>query len=174
MKPPNMRTPPRRSRTTREVGFPMQGPLMARIATLVLLAGLSAACTSIHVTNVDPTRHQMPHVCIAENSAVTVDGFLSIVQQEFQRHGIRTSAYSGSTMPIECEYQLQYSARRGWDLVTYLKFAELRITRNGELVGAATYRHAGGFGLNKYASTETKMRRLIDKLLVGFPGSAPE
>lgn len=119
----------------------------------------------------DPARNPDPLICIVQNPEVTVDGFLSIVQQEFQRHGIRTSAYAGSALPATCDYQLQYSARRGWDMVTYLKFAELRITRNGELVGAATYRHAGGFGLNKYASAETKMRRLINKLLAGFPAA---
>jgi hypothetical protein len=138
----------------------------------LVLATVSLACTSIRVTDVDPAQHRMERVCIVENPEVTVDGFLSIVQQEFLRHGIRTNAYSGSTMPTDCEYHMQYSARRGWDMVTYLKFAELRITRQGELVGAATYRHAGGFGLNKYASTEKKLRRLIDRLLVKYPNSS--
>lgn len=146
------------------------------ILPAVLLACSVAACTTIQVTNVDPARDRLQRVCIVENPAVTVDGFLTILQQEFLRHGIRTNAYPATAVPADCEYQMQYTARRGWDMVTYLKFAELRITRSGELVGAATYRHAGGFGLNKYASTETKMHRLIDKLLVGFPaaGAAPQ
>jgi hypothetical protein len=151
--------------------LPLASNRARRTALLALVTCTAFACTSIRVTNIDPTRNPASRICIVENPEVTVDGFLSILQQEFLRHGIRTNAYAGASIPSDCEYQMQYSARRGWDMVTYLKFAEIRILRQGELVGAATYRHAGGFGLNKYASTEAKLRRLIDKLLVGFPAN---
>jgi len=162
----------RPGRTTRKTGPCSKWPSMTRIATVILLARMSAACTSVRVTNVDPTRHPMPHVCIVENPKSPSMAFSVSCSRNSSGTGFGPARIriDGAR---ECEYRIQYSARRGWDMVTYLKFAELRITRNGELVGAATYRHAGGFGLNKYASTETKMRRLIDRLLVGFPGSAP-
>lgn len=142
-----------------------------RLSVLAFLTMFVAACTSIHISKIDPQAYPMRLVCIEENPEVTVDGFVIAVQNGFQRHGIPSKVFVGSTAPQGCEYVLQYTARRGWDMVSFLKYAEIRVSHQGMLVGSATYRHAGGFGFNKYASTETKVYRLTDKLLVGFTPS---
>lgn len=49
-----------------------------------------------------------------------------------------------------------------------MRRAEVRLARDHVTVASATYSHGGGFGLTKYASTESKMERLMDQLLEGF------
>lgn len=130
---------------------------------IALLVGL-AACTTVRVTPVDRAAHPIDRVCIERNAKVIVEGFVAVLQNGFRRNGIETEVYDGA-MPAECRYALTYTARRGWDAVPYLKFAELRLTDHSTEIGTATYQHAGGFGLNKWASTESKMDPVIDQLL---------
>ena len=90
-----------------------------------------------------------------------------MLESGFIRHGIETEIYEGST-PAHCEYVVTYIAGRSWDITPFMNHAELRLTNNGKTIGIATYRHGGGFGLNKWASTETKMTPVIDELLSDF------
>ncbi len=76
---------------------------------------------------------------------------------------------SGTLLPPSCTYRLWYTAERGWDLAPYLDYAELRLKHDRKTIGTATYRHSGGFGLNKWASTESKMTPVIDQLVGSVP-----
>jgi len=49
-----------------------------------------------------------------------------------------------------------------------MNYAELRLKHGAKTIGSATYRHAGGFALNKWASTESKMHPVIEQLLAGY------
>lgn len=141
----------------------------AGVACLLLVAlALAGGCTTLEANPVDPEEHALGLVCIEKNPKVTIEAFPGVIEREFLRHGIRTEVY-GEKRPPWCEYTLTYTARRKWDLVHYMAYAELRLARDRESIAVATYRHAGGFGFNKYASTESKMRRVIDRLLAGFP-----
>jgi hypothetical protein len=42
---------------------------------------------------------------------------------------------------------------------------EIDTGTGGETIGTANYRHAGGFALNKWAGTETKLQPVLDELL---------
>jgi hypothetical protein len=139
------------------------GVSATRRVVIALLVALGA-CTTVRVTPVDRAAHPIDRVCIERNPKVVVDGFVTVLQNGFRRNGIETEVYDGA-MPAECRYALTYTARRGWDAVPYLKFAELRLTDHATEIGTATYRHAGGFGLNKWASTESKLDPVIDQLL---------
>jgi len=139
---------------------------MTRYAFLTLVF-LVAGCTSVKVQPVDPSLTIL-HVCIRQNPQVEVSDFLTVLQEGFERHAISTEVYYGNR-PRHCEYILTYSARRSWDLKTYLSQAELRLLRRGQQIASADYhlRAKGGLSLTKFAGTKSKMDPVIDKLLSG-------
>lgn len=139
---------------------------MRRFLT-VALAVLLSACTSVRVSSVDPRYKPIRRVCIERNPKVMVEDFVWVVEDGFRRHGIATAVHD-SPVPSDCEYVLTYTALRGWDMATFLKYAELRLRNGEQTIGSATYQHRGGFGLNKWASTESKMTPVIDELLAAF------
>ncbi len=139
---------------------------MRQTAVLVLLIILSA-CTTVRVNKVDLGGRPLGLVCIENNPKVIVDDFVPIVESGFKRHGIST-VLQQPPVPATCEVVLTYTARRGWDGVPYLKYAELQLSEGGRVIGSATYRHGGGFGLNKWASTQSKMTPVIDALLIDY------
>jgi hypothetical protein len=138
--------------------------------TVIVLAALAAAgCTSVQVRPVaDAT--QLQHVCIEVNERVSVPEFLEVVEEGIQRHGIKTERYKGDR-PAHCEVRLTYTARRTWDVVTYLSHAELWLDRNGRQLGHAMFhmRGKGGLAPTKWRSTKAKMDPVIDELLTGKP-----
>ncbi|HMN44100.1 MAG TPA: Sbal_3080 family lipoprotein [Povalibacter sp.] len=144
------------------------------IAQTVSILGCAAlaGCTAVQVKPVDPAA-QMLHVCIQENPKVTIDDFVPVLREGFDRHAISTEVFSG-TRPDRCEYILTYTARRSWDMATYLSQAALRIEKDGRIVASADYhlRGKGGLSLMKWQGTKAKMDPVIDELLSGAPSSA--
>jgi hypothetical protein len=129
---------------------------------------LCYSCTSVTVRPVD-SGLSITDVCIEENPKVIVHDFLSVVRDGFDRHGIVTKIVTRPA-PIECEYILSYTALQNWDMDTYLHHAELRLERNGRIVGSAEYHLTGkgGLSLMKWQSTKTKMDPVIDELLANM------
>ncbi|WP_066458141.1 Sbal_3080 family lipoprotein [Castellaniella caeni] len=138
----------------------------------LLVAGCAVAsltaCTAITVTPVDRAAN-LRHVCIQLNPKVQVSDFVDVVRSGFDRHGITTEVFSGDVME-HCEYVMTYTARRSWDFVTYLVDAELWIRQDGRQVAYAQYhlKGKGGFALNKWAGTKSKMDPVIDQLLASY------
>jgi len=132
---------------------------------MVVAAALAWGCTSVTVRPVDRTT-KLQHVCVQENPNVRVQGFLSVIRDGFQRHGISTEVFSG-TPPSHCEFTLTYTALQSWDFVTYLSHAELRLEQQGREIASAEYhlKGKGGFSLMKYQGTRKKMDPVIDELL---------
>jgi hypothetical protein len=93
-----------------------QKSVVGILASMFVIDG----CTSVDVQKVEATKYPMTLVCIKQNPQVLVDDFLSVVEDGFQRHGIETEVYENAT-PKTCEYVLDYTATRGWDLVPFLK-----------------------------------------------------
>jgi hypothetical protein len=127
---------------------------------LTVLA-LTAGCTSVQVTPVD---RPLERVCIERNPKVIVEDFVPVVQTAFLSHGVTTVVYD-APVPADCRVVMTYTARRGWDMAPYLKYAELRLTDGCASIGEATYRHGGWFGLNKWAGTASKMNPVVNRLL---------
>jgi hypothetical protein len=137
----------------------------ALLAIAMVLSG--TACTVVHVSPLDPRDRPTKPVCIERNAKVIVEDFLPAVEDGFRQHGIQTAVYD-PPLPPQCQYVLTYTARQSWDIVRFMSYAEVRLRDSEKTIGTATYRHRGGFGLNKWASTESKMRPVIDKLLSGL------
>lgn len=136
------------------------------IPALSLLA--VTACTSVKVKPVDRGL-AMNRVCIHTNPAVTVDDFVLVMDDGFQRHRIAVEVYD-SDLPASCEYVVEYTALRSWDMKPYLSHAEIRITEHGRLVASATYHlnGQGGLDLGKWRGTKSKMDPVMDELLAGL------
>lgn len=133
-------------------------------AMVVALSG----CTVVTVKPLDKSAG-VEHVCILENPKVKVSNFLSVVEEGFDRHGISTEVISGEP-PARCEHLLSYTALRTWDVVLYLHHAELSIEHENSQIGYGEYRlrGKGGFALNKFAGTKSKMNPVIDELLADY------
>ena len=140
---------------------------MRHLVSLIALFTVSA-CTSISVQPVDPDL-QVRHVCIQDNPQVIIDGFVEYLQDDFQRHGITTEVI-GTQRPRHCVYVLSYTARRSWDIATYMSTASVSLTRNGRSVASANYRlkGKGGMSLAKFKGTESKLDDIVDQLLAGY------
>jgi hypothetical protein len=145
----------------------IQGVGMKRVAVLAVL--LVTGCSTVKVKPLDIARHNnITKVCIVENHAVNVPDIVDIIENGFNRHNIKTEAYSG-TLPETCLYNLTYSADRYWDVVFFMKHAELRLKAGNLIIASATYHNGGWFDLGKYASTESKLNPIIDELLEQYP-----
>ena len=143
--------------------------LSIRYGLFFIILALMSGCTSITVKPVDSTL-DIKHVCIKDCSEKCFDGrMLGIIQDGFQRHGITTEVYNGD-LPSGCECNLTYYCERTWDMATYLHHAEFRLYHSKSQIGSAEYhlRGGGGFALNKWASTKSKIDPVIDELLSGF------
>ncbi len=136
--------------------------------SILLITILAAACTSVTVKPVDSSLNTR-HVCIQDNPKVTVRDFVPVVRDGFARHGISTEIITNQK-PARCDLVLTYTARRSWDIGTYLSVAELVLSRNSLEVARANFhlRGKGGLALNKWRGTKSKMDPVIDELLAGY------
>ena len=125
----------------------------------------ATACTSISVKPV-PSDENMTHVCIKENPKVIVSGFVTAVEDHFEKHLITTEVFSAKK-PENCEYTLEYTALQSWDFTTYMTYAELRLYKENKRVGYAEYRlrGKGGFSLLKWQGPKSKLEPVIEQLL---------
>ncbi|WP_137937613.1 Sbal_3080 family lipoprotein [Chitinivorax sp. B] len=137
---------------------------ISAITLFIVLVG----CTSIQVQPIDRSIN-LKHVCIEENPKVIVADFVTVIRDGFDRHGISTEVFSGST-PDRCEYVLTYTALQSWDFSTYLSYAELRLESKGRKIASAEYRlrGKGGLSMMKWQGTKTKMDPVIDELLKAY------
>jgi hypothetical protein len=142
---------------------------MRKFLSIALFAATLSACTTVQVTPINPDLALL-HVCIKENPRVQVADFVQTLTEGFARHGVTSEVFSGKK-PAHCEFVLNYTALRSWDVAPYLSHAELRITREGRQVAAATYHleGKGGLSLMKWEGTKTKMDPVIDQLFAS-PG----
>ncbi|MGC6405186.1 Sbal_3080 family lipoprotein [Bisgaard Taxon 45] len=137
--------------------------------SIVALAFLSG-CTSIQVLPV--AREELKNIneiCIVNNPTVKVADFVPVVESRLMQYNIKTRKV-GEDSAESCHYTLRYSARRSWDLVTYLSWAKLNLFKRDKEIANAEYSliGKGGLAFTKYQSIETKMNPVIDQLL-GHP-----
>lgn len=136
---------------------------------MITVLGLTVnACTSIHVKNNDGFQPQsVKQICVIHNSKVTIDGFEQSIIRSFTRYDIHARIYPENSRPVMCETTMNYTALRSWDFVTYLTYAKFTLMKQGRVVSEAEFRlkGKGGFALNKWRSTDTKVDELVDQLV---------
>ena len=139
---------------------------MKHYTIALLLLSTLVGCTSVNVKPLS-VAHNISHIYIEDNPRVTVPGFISVIENKLEDHGISTEVYSGAK-PQKYQAILTYTALRSWDLGTYLTDAEIRIkNKEGKQIGYAQYHLIGKGGLdpNKWASVKSKMNPVLDALL---------
>lgn len=136
---------------------------------LVWVAPILTSCTAVKVEPLAVSNDQSP-ICIVENENVIVPNFLAVVRSGFDRHNIGSKVFKNRP-PSSCNVVLTYTALRSWDLTPYLSHAELWLRdSDGNRLAYAEYhlRGGGGLALNKWASVESKMNPVMDKLLANY------
>lgn len=130
----------------------------------VLAVGL-VGCTSVKVVPLARTE-AINRICIQKNNAVRVSDLLPVVQRRLEYHHIESVVFTDS-LPENCTYIMNYTARRTWDVVPYLSFAEFSVNRSGVLIASAHFhlRAGGGLSLMKWRGTEYKINPVIDQLV---------
>jgi len=149
-----------------------------RVSVREVLDVVISSATEISSANEKPSsvaanRIPFKNLCIELNPAVTVQDFLPAVQQELNLRGVASRVFGEGTAPLTCEAILNYEATREWDdriasneALPYMNYARLTLRRDGALISSANY-GIGGLGFDKWSSTRTKVKSMIDILLVG-------
>lgn len=138
-----------------------------KITSVIGVIALLSACTSVRVDPVSYTQQQnFQDVCIVNNTKVIVKDFVPTIQKRLMYHGVRSRVIDANATEF-CQYRMEYTAKRSWDLAPYLSSAELRVYQNQAMIAQAEYhlRGQGGLALNKFSSVESKMNPVVDKLL---------
>jgi hypothetical protein len=160
----------------------------------ILGSSILVGCTSVTVMPLDSS-HKVQKVCIRENPKVTVSDFVTVVRNGLSRHEIDSEFIpfnpQNTTVPLEepeesnydryymyitklpdtCDFSLAYTARRSWDIGTYLSVADIEVSDKTSLIASANYHliRKGGFSLFKWQGVETKMAPVMDELLQQYP-----
>ena len=135
-----------------------------------LFAGFSLgalACTHVYVQPLRSSDELLTPICIERNPKVRVSDFLRVLEAGFLRHGIETRVVEAPAGE-DCDSVVTYTALRSWDIVPYLNYAGVRVSRDGTTVATAAYSHGGGFGFNKWRGTRAKMNPVLDQLLENY------
>ncbi len=104
-----------------------------------------------------------------------VADFVRILEDIFSEHGISSEVFDG-TLPNDGEYVVTYTARRLWDVVPYLSYAEGKIRKDRRTVASAKYQHNGGsmsLSPMKRAQSRDRIQPVIDEMLGGAPPVSP-
>jgi hypothetical protein len=142
--------------------------MIKQLGILGLICISLSACTSIQVKNTDGFQAKnLKQICIIHNPKVIIDGFENAMIQSFKRYNIQAQVYPENSKPAFCEVTMTYTALRTWDVVTYLSYAQFNLYKDNQPVSEANFhlKGKGGFALNKWRSTETKVNELVDELL---------
>jgi uncharacterized membrane protein len=138
---------------------------MSRIRVFALLAAcvaLSGCSISRTVIPIEPP--QVSQVCILDNQDVLMDDFQPDIQQQIEAKHIPTKVYTGAR-PAECSHYIEYKANWRWGMGPYLFYASFLVYDAKGLAGSAFYdARRGGARLDKFGSTTSKIRPLIDQL----------
>lgn len=135
------------------------------IILISVLSLLLSACTSVKIDPVSKSE-KISHVCIQNNPKVTIGNFVPVIKAEMQNIGISSEVFHSTTTPKNCEYVMQYTALRSWDVTTYLSHAELFLYKNNAKIASAIYhlKGKGGFDFSKWRSVKSKMTPVVRQL----------
>ena len=97
----------------------------------LIIAVMALSVMSCTAIKVEPLPAGISHISIKHNPKVQVDGFIELVDKKLNERGISTTTYDPGS-PAPSDYILSYTARRTWDIVTYLSLADIFIEKKGQ------------------------------------------
>jgi hypothetical protein len=105
-------------------------------------------------------------ICVIDNPAVRMNVLDSYKRILTERGYVVTVLPASTSTVAPCPVTSTYKANWRWDLAVYMVFAEIRIYRDGQLAGIATYDALrGGLNLGKFIKADAKLEELVDQLL---------
>ena len=144
--------------------FSIDAQRLKGLVAISLCASI-AGCSAVKVTPVNPS-HRIEHICIQENRKVQVDGFVVVMQEGFQKHGITSELISG-LIPKDCVYSASYVGFRSWNGRVYFSQAQIDLQRDGQTIASASMDLKNGRARerDRKADVRTKLIPIIDTLL---------
>ena len=158
----------------------------------VIIVGLCiSGCTSVTLTPLAAS-YNVKRICIRENPRVTVEDFVPVIVDGLKRHNIESEFIASSLdkdklqnedidksdqyymeltpTPEKCDFNLTYTARRSWDLGTFLSTADISISDKKSVIAKANYHLIlkGGYSLFKWQGVKTKIDPVMDELLIFY------
>lgn len=162
-----------------------------KLLAAAIVGLLTSGCTSVTVKPIDAS-YNVKSICIRENPKVTVKDFVPVIADGLRRHNIE-SKFIATTLdkhrlqgenigkpdqyymeltpvPDTCDFNLTYTARRSWDLGTYLSTADISISDKKSVIANANYHliGKGGLSLFKWQGVKTKIDPVMDELLIFY------
>ena len=135
-----------------------------RPAIPLLFVAVLSAC-AINQTVRPVPQLQDRQVCIVENPAVVMEGFLETYEKHLQSKGYSVKRLPPNSPLTSCPTTSTYTANWRWDLAMYMAFAEITVYSNGQEVGKALYDSLrGGANMSKFIRGEEKIKELVDQL----------
>ena len=130
----------------------------------VFLFSLLAGCSISQTVSPVGADLVVGEVCVIDNVRVR-PGFMQAMQSSMQQRGIQSKVMPPNSPITVCPLTMTYTASWNWDMALYLRVADIRVYRNGVLVGSAAYDSTRGGGrLDKFVDAEKKVNELIGQL----------
>ncbi|MEM2159327.1 MAG: Sbal_3080 family lipoprotein [Candidatus Nitrosotenuis sp.] len=125
---------------------------------IILVSSLLLSGCSISTT-VKPLTKQINEICIEKNDDILMDDFLPTIERTLDEIKISHKIDSN------CDDVLKYTANWRWDLAMYLYYADFAIYEGQKKIAHAEYDATmGGARLDKFGTTENKIKPIIKKL----------
>ena len=143
-----------------------------RIYTLlnvILITLILTGCSIKHNIhqNVKPIRdtdYNHKVLCIIENPSVR-KGFLETMKSNLLSKEFVVIVTPNASDRNDCSMKVTYVGYWSWDIAIYLAYANIKIYKNNEIIGEATYDSTSGGGGGKFINGAEKINELVDFLL---------
>jgi hypothetical protein len=111
-------------------------------------------------TTAGDAQPRLKRICIVENSRVRED-FLDAYKAALSAKGYEVEVFKNTPQVSQCPLTTRYVAYWAWDMVLYMRYAELRVYRDGKPAGRAVFEARS----SRMIDPETKLRELVDQML---------
>ena len=128
-----------------------------RILVALVAAGVLAGCASSQVSPV--AKLEAKRICVIENSKVRGD-FITAYRKALMDRGFEIQMLPETAQLDACPVTSRYVAYFWWDMVFYMRNAQIDVYTDAKPAGRATF-EAGG---SRFFSTEEKVKELVTQL----------
>lgn len=129
----------------------------------LLAATLLAGCANVTTSEqFDGFSGKPDKVCVIRHPETKINQVVNGIRHALERRGVEYT-FVDAREECRCEYSIEYTARRSWDLTTYLGSADMTLYKNGRAVSAAKYK-AGSGTLTKFGRTEERIDNVVGQL----------
>ena len=126
------------------------------IAVALLGALVLAGCSTTQVTSV--AMGDEKRVCIIDNPRVRGD-FAGAYRRALEGRGFQVEVLPESAEISACPVTSRFTGNYYWDLIVYLKYAEIQVYRDGKAAGRAVYNAEAS-----RSTPESTIRSMVDEL----------